>query len=129
MNKTQMAKVLSWKRNQPLPRGAVVLARRPWDNALVGLIETSLFMKWSPSQVRFWWTDIITNSTLGLQFNVDGMSDAAAHAAHCLAKHPNWEVQIWDAHDPNLPITIDWQDWIETSDKYCHRNPNFTMKE
>ncbi|MER9216928.1 hypothetical protein NKI54_33965, partial [Mesorhizobium sp. M0663] len=110
-------------------RAYIVLARRPDENSLVGLIETSLFMNWSSTRVRFWWTDIISDAALGLRFDVDGMRDAEAHGRHCRAKHPNWEITVWDAHDENLPISIDWNAWADADDKYCHRNPTFAMKE
>ncbi|MES0032721.1 hypothetical protein [Mesorhizobium sp. M0040] len=124
----QMTKILSWKRDQPILNGAVVLARRPGENGLVGLVETSLFMNWSSTRVRFWWTAIITDAALGLTFDVDGINDAEAHASHSRRKHPNWEITVWDAHDDNLPISIDWTGWANADDKYCHRNPTFAMK-
>ena len=121
--------VLSWKRNRPKLKGTLVLARRPGENELVGLVETSLFMNWSPTRVRFWWTDIISDAALGLTFEVDGLDDAGAHARHCRRQNPNWEIKVWDAHDPDLPVVIDWAGWSNTVDKYGHRNPAFTMKE
>ncbi|MER9836166.1 hypothetical protein NKJ28_14455 [Mesorhizobium sp. M0145] len=124
-----MMKILSWKRDRPKLNGAVVLARRPGENQFVGLIETSLFMNWSPTRVRFWWTDIISDAALGLTFDVDGSGDAEAHARHCRRKQPNWEITVWDAHDENLPIWIDWNAWADADDKYSHRNPTFAMKE
>ncbi|MER8461066.1 hypothetical protein NKJ70_19685 [Mesorhizobium sp. M0092] len=124
-----MTNVLSWKRSRPQLKGAIVLARRPGENGFVGLIETSLFMNWSPTRVRFWWTDIISDAALGLTVDVDGMKDAEAHAKHCRGHHPNWEITVWDAHDENLPISIDWNDWADANDKYCDRNPTFAMKE
>jgi len=121
--------VLSWKRNRPELTGAIVLARRPGENGLVGLIETSLFMIWSSTRVRFWWTDVIRNPELGLTFDVDGMKDAIAHANHCRRQHPSWEITVWDAKDPHLPIVIDWNAWTDADEKFGHRNPAFTMKE
>ncbi|CAN7756226.1 hypothetical protein LJN214_006867 [Mesorhizobium sp. LjNodule214] len=129
MNGIQMTNVLSWKRSRAQLEGAIVLARRPGQNGLVGLIETSLFMNWSPTRVRFWWTDIITDAALGLTFDVDGMKDAEAHAKHCRGQYPAWEIIVWDAHDENLPISIDWNAWAAADDKYGHRNPPFAMKE
>lgn len=123
-----MTYIVSWKQNRPKLKGAVVLARRPGDNGLLGLIETSLFMNWSSSRVRFWWTDIISNAALGLEFNVDGMNDAEVHARHCRSTYPTWEISVWDARDQNLPISIDWSAWTEAGDKYTHRNPMFIMK-
>ncbi|MER8601017.1 hypothetical protein NKH09_24535 [Mesorhizobium sp. M1339] len=124
-----MTNVSSWKRNRPRLKGAIVLARRPDENGLVGLIETSLFMVWSATRVRFWWTDIISDAALGLRFDVDGMRDAEAHARHCREEHPNWEITVWDVHDENLPISIDWNAWAEADDKYSNRNPTFAIKE
>ena len=85
-------------------------------------------MNWSSIRVRFWWTDIISDPTLGLTFDVDGMRDAEAHAKHCRREHPSWEITVWDAHDQNLPISIDWNAWAQADDKYSHRNPTFAMK-
>ncbi|TIL95672.1 MAG: hypothetical protein E5Y73_05340 [Mesorhizobium sp.] len=107
MNGNQMTNILSWKRKRPKFNGAIVLARRPGENGLVGLTETSLFMNWSSTRVRFWWTDIISDAALGLQFNVDGRDDAEVHARHCRSMHPTWEITVWDAHDEDLPILID----------------------
>jgi hypothetical protein len=123
-----MTNVLCWKRNRLKLKGAIVLARRPGQNELVGLIETSLFMNWSSTRVRYWWTDIISDPSLGLAFDVDGIRDAEAHAKHCRREHPSWEIAVWDAHDQNLPISIDWNAWAEADDKYGHRNPTFAMK-
>ncbi|MER9482366.1 hypothetical protein NKI74_23710 [Mesorhizobium sp. M0494] len=89
-----MTKILSWKRNRPILNGAVVLARRPGENGLVGLIESSLFMNWSSTRVRFWWTDIITDAALGLTFDVDGIKDAEAHASHSRRKYPDWDITV-----------------------------------
>lgn len=121
--------VVSWKRKRPNLKGAIVLARLPGGNGFVGLVETSLFMTWSPSRVRFWWTAIVSDPALSLTFDVDGLRDAEAHARHCRGKHPNWEITVWDVHDENLPISIDWNAWADADDKYSNRNPTFAMRE
>jgi len=123
-----MTNIQLWKRNRLKLKGAIVLARPPGRNGLLGLVETSLFMNWSSTRVRFWWTDIISDARLGMRFDVDGLNDANAHARHCQRENPGWEVTVWDAHDANLPVAIDWDEWEKADDKYSDRNPAFSMK-
>jgi hypothetical protein len=124
-----MTNVELWKRNRLKLKGAIVLARRPGDNGLLGLVETSLFMNWSTTHVRFWWTDIISNARLGLRFDVNGPIDAKAQATHWRRANPSWEITVWDAHDVNLPVSIDWKVWEKADGKYSNRNPAFIMRE
>lgn len=124
-----MTNVHMWKRNRLKLKGAIVLARRPGGNGLLGLVETSLFMNWSTTRVRFWWTDIISDARLGLRFDVNGLDDAEAQAKHWLCENPGWEITVWDAHDVNLPVAIDWKAWEKADDKYSNRNPPFAMRE
>ena len=95
----------------------------------MGLVEASLFMNWSTTRVRFWWSDTISDARLGLRFDGNGLDDAKAQARHWRRENPGWEIAVWDAHDVNLPVSIDWKAWEKADDKYSNRNPPFAMRE
>ena len=110
--------------------GVIVLIRRPGANAYEGYVEHSFSMDYSGSHVNFWWQSP----------EHDGKRYAEAHAADIRRHHQDWEVEVWDARDPKLPVTLDWEVWIEAqahnpntlsgvSNKFAARNIPFRMRE
>jgi hypothetical protein len=108
----------------------VVLARKPGENGLSGLIELSFAMDWSAERVNMFWTGT-AYSILG-KHEIDGREWATDNCKSMSRHHPDWDISVYDAHAEDCPIEIDWDRWTlamtTNTNKYYKRNAPFTMK-
>ncbi len=96
------------------------------DDGYRGLVEHSMTLGTDKSRVRLWWTKAEWT---------DGRTNAEASAKYTSDARA---VDIWDAHDPALPIVIDWDGWVRDNepaktlsgvrDKFKARNALFTVR-
>ncbi len=95
------------------------------DDGYHGLVEHSMAIAAHTSRVRLWWTWGVA----------DGRADAENNAKYATGARA---ADIWDAHDPALPIVIDWDGWVRDNepaktlsgvrDKFRARNAMFTIR-
>lgn len=109
----------------------IVLARKPGANAFTGLIENSFSMDWSDDRVNMFWSGT-AYSILG-QHEIDGRENADFNCRKMAQNHPTWELQVYDAHADDCPVTIDWERWIDAmlvgqARKFDSRNAHFVTK-
>ena len=109
-------------------QGAIVLRRKPGDNAYEGLVEHSFNMGWMKDCVRFWWTGPCYWAGIPMG-DIDGMADAGAQADHYRKINPDYEFLVLDARAEDLPVVLDWESWVIAKNKFNDRNIKFTMKE
>lgn len=118
--------------------GYVILVRKTADEPYEGYVEQSFGMGFDPKRVNFWWSGE-AHSNFGTKHTIDGRESAMRHAETIEKNHPDWSVEVWDAHNEDLPIVIDWNAWADAqahdpntlsgvSDKYKARNAPFTVK-
>lgn len=124
-----MNRHVNWHKGHGTVGGALILAQRPGENKLLGLMETSLFMRWSSDRVRFWPSLTIVDRASNSLWKFDGAVEARLHAERSRRENPGWLIEAWDAYHKDLPIVINWSEWHESSDKFMVRNPGFSMRE
>lgn len=117
--------------------GAILLRLCKGENAYKGLVEESFAMNWSDKAVRFWWSGT-AYSIIGTH-ELNGFEDAESQRQHYQSKYPEDTFVVFDIRDPNLPIVIDWEQWLANGErsesdrrrwsKYVDRNPSFKMKD
>lgn len=119
--------------------GFLILGRPKGGNSYQGFVENSFSMGWSPNYVNFWWSGEAT-SNFGTKHKIDGRADAEHYLAEERRLRPDWDIEIFDAKDENLPVVLDWDGWVDAhaynpntlsgvSDKFRARNFRFEMKE
>lgn len=111
--------------------GFVILGSRPGENALSAIIELSFAMDESQDRVLFWF--------IRPDMSKERVMKNCEHYRSMFSMGGN-EYKIWDVRDPDLPIDINWEEWLWANassektvsgvrDKYRARNPQFKMKE
>ena len=121
---------------KPNLEGFVLLCKEPKDNAYKAIVEHSFSMGMSPDRVLFFWSSDKATSNLGGSFRVDGKANAKEQKREYEKLYPEVEFTIFDIHDPELPILVDWDGWRAASarsdktlsgvvDKFTARNPRF----
>jgi len=118
------------KRLLALP-GYVILGTVPGGNSLSAVIELSFAMDESMERVLFWFVrpDMKAENVLK---NCERYREMFSKGGK--------EFKIWDVRDPELPIEINWEEWLWAQsyddrkvsgvrDKFRGRNPQFKMKE
>lgn len=119
-------------------RGVIILARIPGENTYTGYVEHSWSMGWDKAHVNFWW--IGDAETIIGKVEVYGNGDAEEHVREAKKNHLDYAIEVWDAHDPDLPVKLDWDNWVEAqaydpntlsgvSNKFVARNIRFEMRE
>jgi hypothetical protein len=128
------------KMAKPNLPGFIVLGKGPSTNAYVGTVELSFAMDLSKDRTQFYWSHDNATSNFGGKFKIDGRKDAEARVEQLAKAHPDHTWEIFDVHDDNLPVLMDWDDWRWGStpsekklsgvmDKFIARNPRFYMIE
>lgn len=87
----------------------VVLIRRPDESHWWGPVEHSFSLGTSPNQTFFYWSSLPDS---GYDPPIDGLAWLRKDLKGWEAKNPTWKYYIFDAHDPELPVTIDWERWL-----------------
>lgn len=111
--------------------GYVILGNEPGANHLSAIIERSWSMDKSQDRVLFWF--------VRPDMKAERVYKNCEHYRDMFSKD-GAEYQIWDARDPNLPIEINWEEWLWAQtfddkkvsgvrDKFRGRNPEFKMLE
>ncbi len=127
--------------NKPMAKphlpGYVVLGREKGSNSYKAIIEQSFFMDLSGEFACFFWSSNNATSNFGGKFKIDGLKNAE-HNRDKFAKDSEMIFEIFDVHDDNIPIEIDWDYWrlcnepantlSGVKDKFGARNPRFKMK-
>jgi len=119
--------------------GYVVLCKHKNGNAYQAIVELSFSMSLSSDRACFFWSSDKATSNFGGSFKIDGKKNAEHHCEQFQRNHPDMEFQIYDVHEQDLPIVIDWDNWRWGSapsdkklsgvvDKMAARNPKFYMK-
>jgi len=119
--------------------GYIVLGRKPTDNAYQGVIELSFSMGLSPDRVNFNWSLDNATSNFGGNFKVDGLKLAEKAKKTFTEAYPDMEFEIFDVHNDELPVIINWDQWRRDSAqdlktlsgvkyKMGARNPRFEMR-
>lgn len=103
---------------------AVVL--RYDDMDIEGRIEHSFSIDWADNRIRIWWSGK-AYSMLG-EHTINGPEDGKYNM-----DLNNPKEFLFDALDPELPIEINWEQWIKNmeqkpGDKFAKRNAPFTVK-
>lgn len=120
-------------------RGHVVLFREPGANQYRGYVEHSFSMGIDPARTCLFGSGEYV-SNLGTRHVIDGQADAEHHAEEIRKKHPDSIVEVWDARDENLPVVLDWEEWLDAqafdpntfsgvTNKFKARNLRFDMRE
>jgi hypothetical protein len=127
------------ERLRALP-GMIILVREPGANAYQGYVEHSWSMGYDPGHTNLFWSGVGRDNIFGITMTLVAERDIAHHVEAIKKSHPDWEVTTWNAHDPELPVILDWEAWIDAqafdpntlagvSNKFKARNIPFTMKE
>lgn len=91
---------------------------RTHEGKIQGYVEQSFSMDWSDRYVQIYWTGK-AYSIIG-EHNLNGLKWAAE----------NSKVNPENIHDPldeNCPIEIDWEKWLNATDKFGKRNAPFKV--
>jgi hypothetical protein len=110
--------------------GFIMLIRKPNDDSLYGKTERSFSLEVEKNRTFFYWTRV------GGSEPVDGYRWCEGDAKSTKRLHPDWDITILDARSPVLPVTIDWEHWVDAhepsdatlcgvKDKYWARNLRF----
>jgi hypothetical protein len=129
--------------DETLPIGFVVLGQLKGGNAYHAVIECSFSMDLSPENVNLYWIGTARDNLVGAKWELTEnlvRKTAEEHRDMFSKPRPDWEFKVWDMHDPNLPIIIDWDSWkwgntrsehklSGVRNKFLARNPKFKMKD
>ena len=111
--------------------GYVILGTVPGGNSMSAVIERSFSMDESIERVLFWF--------VRPDMQADRVFKNCEHYRAMFSKGGK-EYKIWDVRDPELPILINWEEWLWANsssektlsgvrDKFRSRNPEFKMKD
>lgn len=114
-------------------KGFVILGNLPGENHVSGFVEHSFSMGWDRSHVNMW----VWHPEWGYFKTEDPVRDNCQKYAD---KYKEQNAKVWDIHDPDLPIVLDIEAWIDAqaynpntlsgvSDKFKARNAPFKMKD
>jgi hypothetical protein len=120
-------------------QGYVILGRPKGGNSYQGYVENSWTMDWRGDYAVFFWSGEAV-SNFGTKHNLNAYKDAKYHFDRLIQDRPDWDIQMFDVRDENIPVVLDWEGWIEAqaynpntlsgvTDKFKARNFKFTMKE
>lgn len=109
----------------------VVLGRVPGGNAYHAVVERSWSMDLVADRTHIFWS--------GGYFKIDGKATAEEHREKFAKSRPDMTFEVFDVHDENLPIVIDWDRYEDDNEpvsntlsgvrnKYNARNALFEMK-
>lgn len=107
----------------------------------VGYCENSFSMSVENGRSNFWWIGTAT-SNFGSKHELTYEKVKASverHLADLNRNHPDYNFEVWDVHDPEIPVEFDWEHWLwgnarsdrtlsGVRDKYAARNLEFRMK-
>lgn len=110
--------------------GYVILGKRPGGNRLSAVIELSFAMDKSEERVLFW----VVRPDMK-EANV--FRDCERYRK--MFSKDDYEFKIWSVRDPDLPIEINWEEWLWANSlddrrllgvrsKYRARNPEFRAR-
>lgn len=119
--------------------GYIILGHAPGDNSFQGFVEHSFSMAWDKRSVNFFWSGAAT-SNFGTKHVLDGKANAEEYVKKERLLHPDWQIEAWSVRDPTLPVTLDWDRWVEAhaynpntmsgvTDKFAARNFRFEMRD
>lgn len=120
--------------------GLIILGRAPGVNAWHGYVEHSMSMGWDADHVNYWWSGTGTDAIFGFTMTIDAQRDVDSHMETIKKNKPDWEIKVFDVFDPDLPVVLDREAWMQAnrydpnklsgvSDKFKARNIPFKMKE
>ena len=104
-----------------------VVLRRHADGEIEGLVENSFSMDWSKQRVNIFWSGK-AYSMLG-EHMLDGVESAEYN---CKKTEPDLftpEEFVVDPLAEDSPIEIDWEAWLNATDKFTKRNAPFKVKQ
>lgn len=118
--------------------GYILLVKKPSENSYSGIVEGSFALDSNKDRTRFFWTGVAY--FLGNQYDIDGKKDAQEMMDYYLKKYPDWEIEMFDVENEDLPVTIDWEQWFKDNEpnpntlsgvknKFGARNVKFEMKD
>lgn len=107
----------------------VVIVKQTPDGPWLGYVENSFSMSYEPNYVRVWATFVGVDNIVGATHQVDGHAEATYNTKSLRKAHPDWEVAMYAGHNPEIPISIDWDKWYLAEGKYGFRNAPFKPKE
>jgi hypothetical protein len=108
--------VLKYGLHRYLPIRIVI---RNNNGIIEGLVEESISMVWSTTNVNIFWSGK-AYSILG-EHQLDGIADAMHNAGA--------GDLVIDPLEEDSPIEIDWERWLKATTKYSKRNAPFKVKE
>jgi hypothetical protein len=123
--------------------GFVILGKHKGGNSYCfGYTEGSFSMSLSEDKTNFWWYGT-AYSNFGTKHELTPESvrkNIERHVKDLELGHPDVEFEVWDVHDPLIPVEFDWELWLWGSqssdktlsgvvDKYAARNLRFRMKD
>jgi len=126
---------------KPDLQGYVVLGRRKQGGNTfeLGPVEHSFSLGTSSERTQFDWSSDNATSNFGGSFKIDGLERAKRDVERLEKSKPDYEWFIFDIHDPDIPVLIDWDEWRAAGapgwtlsgviDKFRRRNVRFFMKE
>lgn len=119
--------------------GYVILIHEPGANQYHGYVENSFSMSLDSSRTCLFGSGEYV-SNFGTRHVLDGRADAEHHAGDLRKSHPDATVVVWEVHDENLPVILDWEEWLDAqaydpntlsgvTNKFKARNLRFDMRE
>jgi hypothetical protein len=130
---TQPLVLLDTDRNKRLMalQGYIMLIKKPNDPQLYGPVENSFSLGVEPNRTFFFWTS--------LAMGIDGWAWVNEDVAYWKKQYPDWEFTIYDARDEAIPVTLNWELWLDAHErssetlsgiknKHEARNLRFTPK-
>lgn len=114
--------------------GAIILSKIDGANHFHGFVEHSFSMGWDSSYALFFYDCFDKKGNITSR----GCDEAEDFAKR--QRVDGKEVEVWNVHDENLPVVLDWEAWIDAqaynpntlsgvNNKFKARNIPFTMKE
>ncbi len=103
------------------------LFRKDPEQGWVGLVEHSFSMGWSKERTLILWSGKYY-SNLGTTGEIDAVADGKHHYDHYKAAYPNDMVLLVDPTVAGSPFEIDWEAWLNATNKFNKRNAPFKLR-